>query len=37
MSKFCDVKILQKFAAVCGSGPNHFNLQRHLNNRDLFN
>jgi len=33
MSKFRDVKTLQKFAAVHASTFNHFNLDRHLNNR----
>jgi putative transposase len=36
MSKFRDVKTLQKFAAVHASVHNLFNLQRHLNNRELF-
>ena len=36
MSKFRDVKTLQKFAAVHASVHNLFNLQRHLNNREIF-
>jgi putative transposase len=36
MSKFRDIKTLQKFAAVHGSTFNHFNLDRHLNNRETF-
>ena len=36
MSKFRDVKTLQKFAAVHASTFNHFNLDRHLNNRETF-
>jgi putative transposase len=36
MSKFRDVKTLQKFAAVHASIHNHFNFERHLNNRDTF-
>jgi len=36
MSKFRDVKTLQKFAAVHGSIHNHFNHDRHLNRRDIF-
>ena len=36
MSKFRDVKTLQKFAAVHASTFNHFNLDRHLNNRYVF-
>ena len=33
MSKFRDVKTLQKFASVHASIHNHFNLERHLNSR----
>ena len=36
MSKFRDVKTLQKFAAVHTSIHNHFNLDRHLNSRETF-
>ena len=36
MSKFRDVKTLQKFASVHASIHNHFNLDRHLNNREIF-
>jgi putative transposase len=36
MSKFRDVKTLQKFAFVHASIHNHFNLDRHLNNRETF-
>jgi len=36
MSKFRDIKTLQKFAAVHASIHNHFNLDRHLNRRDVF-
>jgi len=36
MAKFRDVKTLQKFAAVHASTHNHFNLDRHLNRRDIF-
>ena len=36
MSKFRDVKILQKFASVHASIHNHFNLDRHLNSRQTF-
>jgi putative transposase len=36
MSKFRDVKTLQKFASVHASVHNHFNLDRHLNNRETF-
>jgi putative transposase len=35
MSKFRDIKTLQKFAAVHASTFNHFNLDRHLNSRAL--
>jgi putative transposase len=36
MSKFRDVKTLQKFASVHASIHNHFSLERHLNNRETF-
>ena len=36
MSKFRDVKTLQKFAAIHASIHNHFNLERHLTNRNTF-
>ena len=36
MAKFRDVKTLQKFASVHASIHNHFNLERHLNRRDIF-
>ena len=36
MSKLRDVKTLQKSAAVHASIHNHFNLERHLNNRGTF-
>ena len=36
MSKFRDVKTLQKFASVHASVHNHFNLDRHLNSRETF-
>jgi putative transposase len=36
MSKLRDVKTLQKSAAVHASIHNHFNLDRHLNNRGTF-
>jgi len=36
MSKFRDVKTLQKFASVHASIHNHFNLDRHLNRRETF-
>jgi putative transposase len=36
MSKFRDIKTLQKFAAVHASIFNHFNLDRHLNSRSVF-
>jgi len=36
MAKFRDVKTQQKFAAVHASVHNHFNLDRHLNRRDMF-
>ena len=36
MAKFRDIKTLQKFAAVHASTHNHFNLDRHLNQRAIF-
>ena len=36
MSKFRDVKTLQKLASVHASIHNHFNLDRHLNRRSVF-
>jgi putative transposase len=36
MSKFRDVKTLQKFAAVHASVHNHFNFERHLTTREIF-
>ena len=36
MSKFRDVKTLQKFASVHASIHNHFNLDRHFSRRDIF-
>ena len=36
MAKFRDVKTLQKFAAVHASIHNHFNHDRHLSRRDIF-
>ena len=36
MANFRDVKTLQKFAAVHASIHNHFNHERHLNDRDIF-
>jgi putative transposase len=36
MSKFRDVKTLYKFAAIHASIYNHFNLDRHLNSREIF-
>ena len=36
MAKFRDTKTLQKFASVHASICNHFNLQRHLDHRDVF-
>jgi len=36
MAKFRDIKTLQKFASVHSSIHNHFNLDRHLNRRDIF-
>ncbi|CAN0547950.1 unnamed protein product, partial [Laminaria digitata] len=36
MSKLRDVKTLQKFASVHASIQSHFNLDRHLNDREIF-
>ncbi len=36
MAKFGDVKTLQKFASAHASIHNLFNLDRHLNRRDIF-
>ncbi len=36
MAKFRGIKTLQKFAAIHASIHNHFNLDRHLNCRDIF-
>jgi putative transposase len=36
MSKFRDVKTLQKFAAVHASTFDHFNVERHLNRRFVY-
>ena len=36
MARFRDIKTLQKFAAIHASIHNHFNLERHLNPRDIF-
>ena len=36
MSEFRDVKTLQKFSSIHASIHNHFNLDRHLNNRETF-
>jgi len=36
MSKFRDIKTLQKFAAVHASTFHHFNLDRHLNSRSVY-
>ena len=36
MAKFRDIKTPQKFAAVHASLHDHFNLDRHLNRRDIF-
>ena len=33
---FRDVKTLQKFVSGHASIHNHFNLERHLNHRDIF-
>ena len=36
MARFRDIKTLQKFASVHASIHNHFNLDRHLNPREIF-
>ena len=36
MPTFRDVNTLQKFASAHASIHNHFNLERHLNRRDIF-
>ncbi len=36
MAQFRDTKALQKFVAVHASVHNHFNLERHLTNRNIF-
>jgi len=36
MSRFRDIKTLQKFAAAHASIHNHFNFDRHLNSREIF-
>ena len=36
MSRFRDIKTLQKFASTHASNHNHFNKDRHLNRRDVF-
>jgi putative transposase len=36
MSKFRDVKTLQKFGSIHASIHNHFNLDRHLNSRSVY-
>ena len=36
MSKFRDVKTLQKFASIHASIHKHFNLERHLNPLETF-
>jgi putative transposase len=36
MSKFRDVKPLQKFGSIHASIHNHFNLDRYLNRREIF-
>jgi putative transposase len=36
MAKFRDIKTLQKISAVHASIHNHLNLDRHLNQRDVF-
>ena len=36
MSKFRDIKTLQKFSSAHASIHNHFNLDRHLTNRKMF-
>ena len=36
MARFRDIKTLQKFASAHASIHNHFNLDRHLTNRETF-
>jgi putative transposase len=36
MARFRDIKTLQKFASAHASIFNHFNLDRHLSNRETF-
>jgi putative transposase len=36
MTRFRDIKTLQKFVSVQASNHNHFNQDRHLNRRDHF-
>jgi len=36
MARFRDIKTLQKFAAIHASVHNHFNLDRHVNRRNIF-
>ena len=36
MTKFRDIRTLQKFAAVQASIHNHFHQDRHLNRRSIF-
>ncbi len=36
MAKFRNIKTLQKFASTHASVRNHFNVERHLNRRDVF-
>jgi len=36
MSKFRNVKTLQKFSSVHASIHNHFNFDRHLNSRSVY-
>ena len=36
MARFRDIKTLQKFASVHAAFYNHFNLDRHLNQRAIF-
>jgi putative transposase len=37
LAQFRDIKTLQKFASVHASFHNHFNQQRRLNHREIFN
>jgi putative transposase len=36
MTRFRNIKTLQKFASAHAAVYNHFNLDRHLNRRDIF-